>query len=151
MEQPSTQEVKTPNCFMLFLKTFDYFGVNFSFKIKDREKYQSSFGGLVFILFLALVIVYIVITFQIFLRREVYTINNSITVLKPAPQIGFQNNSFSLAISLVNDDDTFPDPSILNYFNLSITNTILQNSFKTKTLIPKKNCELTDFFNQLNN
>ena len=150
MEQPSTQEVKTPNCFMLFLKTFDYFGVNFSFKIKDKEKYQSSFGGLIFILFLALVLIYIVITFLIFLRREVYNINNSITVIKPAPQIGFQNTSFSIGFALVYDDDTFPDPSILNYFNLSITNTMLQNSVKTKTLIPYKKCELTDFYNQLN-
>ena len=34
-----------------FLITFDIFGITYAFRYKDKEKYQTSLGGLVVIFF----------------------------------------------------------------------------------------------------
>jgi hypothetical protein len=44
-------------CFKLFLRKIDVFGVPYSFKHKKNEKYSTSLGGFVLILFTVVVFV----------------------------------------------------------------------------------------------
>ena len=39
------------------LKTIDIYGITFSFKYKDKEKYKTCLGGLIVLLFLILVLI----------------------------------------------------------------------------------------------
>ena len=134
MDLPPDSQKNSQNCFTRFLQFFDYFGVNYTFKIKDNSTFQSSFGGVMFFMYLVFAILYIVISFRNFLKREIYTINNSYSVLKPAPEINFRNTRFSLAFSLQYNNDTIPDSSLLNYFNQTIIMTkILNASINSKT------------------
>jgi hypothetical protein len=131
-----------------FLRYFDYFGVVFTFRYKDKDSYQSRFGGGVFIFFLIFSILYFLITFFDFCTRQVYQINYSVTVFDKAPEINFKDSSFYFAYGLQYDNDTFPDSSILNLINHKITlNRIINSNSenKNKTSINTKICEYKDF------
>jgi hypothetical protein len=51
-------------------KHFDYFGVNLTFHYKGVDKYRSSTGGLIFLFFIVLAIVYIIIMLPSFLKKK---------------------------------------------------------------------------------
>jgi len=142
------------SCFSNFLRYFDYFGVVFTFRYKDKDSYQSRFGGGVFIFFLIFSILYFLITFLDFCTRQVYQINYSVTVFDKAPEINFKDSSFYFAYGLQYDNDTFPDSSILNLINHKITLNRIVNSNsenKNKTSISTKICEYKDFSGLVDN
>jgi hypothetical protein len=143
---------KKRSCFNDFLKMFDYFGVYFTFRIKEKSQYQSRFGGLIFILFLLEAISYFSITFIDFWQRDSYTINYSITVTKPAPKINFFKSGFNFAYSLQYDNDTFTNPSDLSFLQQGLILTKLENSNiskKNKTNLDTKFCEFKDFYDKI--
>ena len=37
-----------------FLLMIDIFGITYSFRYKEKEKYQTAFGGIIFLLFIVL-------------------------------------------------------------------------------------------------
>ena len=57
-----------------FLRALDIFGVNFSFRYKTKEKYQTSLGGFIIILFFIVVLVVGIYYFIPFINRKNYTI-----------------------------------------------------------------------------
>ena len=57
-----------------FLKTIDIFGITFSFRYKDKERYQTSFGGLMVMIFLILVVLVGIYYFIPFANRKNYAI-----------------------------------------------------------------------------
>ena len=60
--------------FKNFLKAIDIFGITFSFRYKDKERYKTVIGGLIIILFLILVLGVGIYYFIPFINRENYTI-----------------------------------------------------------------------------
>ena len=51
-------------------KTIDYFGVNFNFHYKTKEKYTSFSGGIVFLIYLIMALIFVLINFKALLNRE---------------------------------------------------------------------------------
>ena len=134
-------------CFKDLLRRFDYFGVQFTFKIKDSNSYGSRFGGTVFILFILFFISTFFLTFFDFYERNVYSVNYSIAVLKPAPQIHLKKLGFNFAYALRYDNDTVPESKILDLFDINVFSTYINNSNadnKTKTIINTKICDQSD-------
>ena len=145
MESQKTGNKKCWN----FLKVFDYFGVKFSFRINNKPNFQSDFGGLIFLVFLIIALIYFFITFLAFWKRSVYSINYSLTINKPAKEINFTKMEFNLAYSLQYENDTFIDPQKLYFLNQSLVMTKSLDHKKTKDSIPHKNCESKDFFDKI--
>ena len=57
-----------------FLTTIDIFGITYSFRYKQKERYQTVLGGFVLILFLALVLAFGIYNFIPFINRKNYAI-----------------------------------------------------------------------------
>ena len=57
-----------------FLTMIDIFGVSYNFRYKDKEKFQTSFGGFILILFGVLAIAMAIYYFIPFINRKNYTI-----------------------------------------------------------------------------
>jgi hypothetical protein len=140
---------KSRGCCGDFLKLCDYFGVPFNFKFKDKEKYQSRFGGFVFIVFLFFSVVYFLLNFLQFFQRNVYTVNTSTKVVSPSPYENFTKLEFNFAFSLQWDNNTLLDEETLKLFDLSSNKVIYKNSKdKIKTPLKFKNCTESDFYNK---
>ena len=143
---------KKNKIFSNFFKMFDYFGVNFTFKIKDQATFKTKFGGRIFLLFLILAIVYFCDLFLDFWNKVNYTVNNSILINTPAPIINFKNSSFNLAYSLLYDNNnSVLDPKTIGLsLNLFLT-TIKNNNYSNpiKNFIINKNCP--NFFGEIQN
>ena len=83
-------------CFGNFLRFFDYFGVIFTFKMKENKMYQSRFGGVIFIIFLVFSIQIFVQSLLDFYNHVNYNINYSVAVLNSSPELNFNNAGFNL-------------------------------------------------------
>ena len=55
-------------------KTIDIFGINFSFRYKDKERYQTVLGGFILFLFLILILIFGIYNLIPFMNRQNYTI-----------------------------------------------------------------------------
>ena len=58
----------------ILLKKFDFFGVTFSFRYNNEEKYSTSLGGLFFIVFCVVVVAVGVYYFIPFYNRKNFSI-----------------------------------------------------------------------------
>ena len=57
-----------------FLRTIDIFGTTYSFKYKQKERYQTVLGGFILILFLVLLLAFGIYYFIPFTKRKNYAI-----------------------------------------------------------------------------
>ena len=57
-----------------FLAMIDIFGIVYTFRYKDKEKYKTAFGGFILILFIALALGMGIYYFIPFINRKNYTI-----------------------------------------------------------------------------
>ena len=87
-------------------------------------------------------------------KRQIYNINSSIKIDKPAPTINFNKSEFNLGYALKFDNnDSFIDPQ--NYNSMMTINLTLvtisdfQSQNKTKLDIVRKNCQTKDFFQKI--
>ena len=62
-----------------FFQAFDYFSVQYSFRINDENAYKSNFGGIAFILYFLFSIFYFGVSFSHFWNGRNYSINYSVT------------------------------------------------------------------------
>jgi len=140
---------KSRKCCGDFLKLCDYFGVAFSFKFKNDEKYKSRFGGFVFIVFLFLSVAYFVMNFLQFFERNVYTVNTSTKIVSPAPFENFTSLQFNFAFSLQWDNNTLLNEETMKLFDVSSNKVIFRNSKdKIKKKLNFTNCRESDFYNK---
>ena len=56
------------------IKELDIYGITYSFRYKNKERYQTALGGIIVILFFILVIVLGIYYFIPFANRKNYTI-----------------------------------------------------------------------------
>ena len=88
-----------------FIKSLDYFGVSFSFRYKNEEKYSTLLGGIVFILFsiiaLSLGIYYLIP----FINRKNFSIIYYTMNLDKSEAVVFSETKSTLASGLDCDVD----------------------------------------------
>ena len=135
-------------------KHFDYFGVNLTFHYKGVDKYRSSTGGLIFLFFIVLAIVYIIIMLPSFLKKKnMKLIFYEKTVDKTD---NFSLVNYSSNMSFLFSCENIDKELLLSYFSIELTYTTNKFDFnsnerkKTKTQINYHNCTKSDFYNEFN-
>ena len=136
------------------LKKFDVFGVNFSFKYKGEEKYQTSIGGLFFIAFCVVVAVVGIYYFIPFIHRKNFSIVYYSMNLQGAEEINFHNSKASFAVGFacsIDEDGT----TVNDILNLTLNHVIyIKNKDgsrrKDRTVLNTHFCEYSDFYNSYN-
>ena len=135
------------------LKSFDYFGVQFNFHYKSREKYHSATGGVIFLGFVILTITYISINMVSFLQRENFSIIYYTTRLSKTDEISFFNYSTNYAFGLTCGSISDPE-TIEKMFKVSINHITRAThegvTKKTSKKMTIRHCEYGDFFNEFN-
>ena len=133
-------------------KTIDYFGVNFNFHYKTKEKYTSFSGGIVFLIYLMISIFFVLINLTSLLKRE----NVSIIAYKlyqpSTDTINFKNYSLTHAFGI--KCSKLDIGKEYEYFKLNVNQVILtQNNGIVKydkTPINYSYCTKKHFFNKFN-
>jgi hypothetical protein len=140
------------NCLKNFLRFFDYFGVVFTFRIKEKYSYQSTFGGLIFLHFLFFAVLYLVYSLRIFLSKELYSMRYFTSVITPSPAVDFHNSGVNIAYSLVYDNYTKLNDEVYEIFKDKLNLVKIMNSDvnkKNKTEIITSPCTMDDFYNKI--
>ena len=138
-------------------KKFDYFSVYIHFHYKHKDRYKSTIGGLTFIILMILVIVYVSLNIQNFIRRKNLSIISYDNYINETDIISFDNFSMSFAFGLecqnyekfgnLNDIyDLFVFS--LKYVQLERNNSILRSKKKFNVNFHK--CSYLDFKNKFN-
>ena len=139
-----------------FMKKFDIFGVPILFRYKKRNKYLSSLGGLIFFIYIALVLFFGIYFFIPFYNRKNFSFVYYTMDLTKAEQIKLNNSETIFATGL--------DCIIYNDFNISKTEDILKLevnyvknrkdrdgiTYKTREKVSTHTCNITDFGNRFN-
>ena len=82
-----------------FLLMFDFFSVQYAFKINDEKAYKSYFGGFIFILYFLFSIFYFCYSLSQFWNGGNYSINYSITANDKNSGIFIKNTNFTFYFS----------------------------------------------------
>ena len=134
-----------------FLKNIDSFGVPFSFKYKTKEKYRTSIGGLVYIIFCIFLLSFTIYYFVPFSNMKNFSsIYNTINIPN-GEQINLKQSKIPLSFGLICNDNT--DILSKNIFELNAKFiNIKQNSKYSKNIINIRthNCTYEDFNNEHN-
>ena len=136
-----------------FLQSFDYFGVQFNFHYKSKEKYRSATGGIIMIGFVVLAITYVMINVFSFVRRKNFSIIYYTTRLSQTDEINFKNYSTNYAFGIQCGDDEI-QKRVYKMFSVDINHvTMLKKegvTTKEKMKINLRHCVYSDFFNEFN-
>ena len=81
----------------ILLKKFDFFGVNFSFRYNNEDKYSTSLGGLFFIVFCVVVVAVGIYYFIPFFNRKNFSIVYYSMNLPNAEQIRLKDSKSAFA------------------------------------------------------
>ena len=84
-----------------FIKFFDFFSVPFSFRYKNENNYSTFIGGLFFILFCILALIFGINAFLPFCRRENFSLYFNTINLEEPEGINFFGSEEFMAINLV--------------------------------------------------
>ena len=96
--------------FKEFFRNFDYFGVQFYFHYKSKEKYHSLTGGIAFLIFLIIGISYSVINAIPLVKRQKMNIIYYTMELSKTDIINFENYSNNVALG-ISTCENIRDPS----------------------------------------
>ena len=136
-----------------FLTAIDIFGMTFSFRYKNKERYQTALGGLIILLFLILVIVVLIYYFIPFSKRKNYTIVYYTMNLADTEEVNlFQSNS-NFALGLSCEDNSAEKYQIHDLMKMTpkytsfVKNSDGTNKKNSKSLKTHK-CTYEDFYNK---
>jgi hypothetical protein len=82
------------------LKKIDYFGIQFNFHYKGRDKYNTILGGIAFIIFMMITIFYIIYSLFSFINRKIFTVTYYDILTREAKKIDFEKFSLNFAYGL---------------------------------------------------
>ena len=137
-----------------FLKKFDVFGVNFAFKYKQEEKYKTSLGGFIFLVFCVVVAVVGIYYFIPFMNRKNFSMVYYSMNLQGAEEINFHESKAAFGVGFacsVDEDGTTVDDILdftLNYV-IYLKNKDGSRS-KERTVLTTHPCNYEDFYNNFN-
>ena len=84
-----------------FLTMIDIFGVSYNFRYKDKEKFQTSLGGFILILFGVLAIAMAIYYFIPFINRKNYTIVYYTMNLAQTEEVDLFASESNFAVGLI--------------------------------------------------
>ncbi len=131
-----------------FFKYFDFFGTFFYLRYKGNKKYKSSFGGITFFFFIITTLIYSIISFHSFFKKDNISIIYYNTQISPTDNFSFYNYSYGIGFLGVceTNNDIFS-----KLFKYDLTYVIMNNSnkeTKRKYKIGIHKCNNSDFFNK---
>ena len=136
------------------LKKFDFFGVNFSFKYKQEEKYKTSLGGFIFLVFCVVVAVVGIYYFIPFVNRKNFSMVYYSMNLQGAEEINFHKSkaAFGVGFACSVDDDGTKVDDILNFTLNYVIYLKNKDGSRTKkrTVLTTHPCNYGDFYNNFN-
>ena len=140
------------HCFKKTIKIFDIFASTISFTINNGYRYHSFIGGLLFIFFFMIAIVYSIYCAYGFLTRKNIDFIYARKVLETGSTINLKEVSFNLGFGLqtfgTGEDYIFPNEDYFNY-NMEFIDWIGEDTF-IKKKVDLKPCEKEDFNNMVN-
>ena len=135
------------------LKKFDYFGVELHFLYESKIKYYSSTGGVIFILFLILSLVYVGCNISSFVNRENMTLIFYDSKLEKTDEIDFENftSRFGYKFSCSGYEDDARLKSIFQMKSNHVT-MLSENGERVKHRISLNHtlCTKQHFYNEFN-
>ena len=139
------------------IKQFDYFSVYIHFHYKQKDRYKSTIGGLIFMILMILIIVYVGLNVKSFINRNNLTIISYENYINETDVINFDNFSMSFAFGLeCQNYEKYGDLKdiydlfefSLKYVQLERNNSILRSKKKFDVNFHK--CSYIDFNNNFN-
>ena len=135
-----------------FFKKFDYFGVEFNFHYKSKDKYHSTTGGVSFLIYLIISIIYILFSFVSFVKRENLSVIYYDILTDEAKNINFEKYSLSFAYGF--SCTGYTTETLDEYFYIVASHLKRENINgtikKTQQRIVNNYCNESDFYNILN-
>lgn len=135
------------------IKKFDYFGIEIHFLYQSQNKYYSTTGGLIFILFLVIALIYIGCNIPPLLFRSNMTVIFYDSKIDQTDQINFQNLTSQFSYGFICDgykNKTYLDAIFrveMKHISMKSDN---GNRNKTTTLLNNTKCTKKHFFNEFN-
>ena len=139
-----------------FLRTIDIFGISYSFRYKQKERYQTVLGGFILFLFFILVLVLGIYYFIPFINRKNYTIVYYTMNLAATEEVNLFQSESNFAVGVTCDANKKEKLSVNDLLDLKSTYTLYEKQKNgsyvkhTKDLIIHK-CDYNDFYNKYNN
>ena len=136
-----------------FLAVLDIFGTFFNFRYKEKEKYQTAFGGFILILFIALALGMGIYYFIPFINRKNYTIVYYTMNLAETEAVDLFASQSNLAIGFECDNNENEKRDIYELFNIRARLVIFEKNregkyIKDKLDITTHKCTYADFYNK---
>ena len=139
-----------------FLSAIDIFGITYSFKYKQKERYQTVLGGFILILFLALILAFGIYYFIPFIKRKNYAIVYYSMNLAVTEEVNLFQSESNFAFGVNSEDNKNEKLSVSDLLDLK-SNYILYAKHNNGTYqkYPKElkthKCNYEDFYNKYNN
>ena len=134
-------------------KHCDYFGVDFNFHYKTKDKYRTATGGLIFMIFIMSSIIYFSINLNSFLKRKNMDIIYYKMETKETDDINFLNYSLVNAFTIQCNNNQLSSNEF-EYFSFEVNYVIINqyNGSMTKETIPLNfsKCTKEHFYNKFN-
>ena len=84
-----------------FIRAFDIYGITYSFRYKNKERYQTISGGLTALIFLIIVLIVVIYYFIPFTNRKNYTIVYYTMNLASTEEVNLFQSDSNFAIGLI--------------------------------------------------
>ena len=134
-----------------FLRKIDFFGVPFSFKYKNKEKYTTAVGGFFVVLFIGAALFLGIYYFIPFYNRKNYTTVYYTLTMSETERISFAESKTGFAIGLncwTGNDGTTAD-QLLKVDHYYVYYKLIDNEYKkTMKTIGVHPCTKADFYNE---
>ena len=136
-----------------FFRKIDLFGVNYKFRYKSHEKYQTSLGGLFILLFLILLGFMGIYYFIPFINRKNYTIVYYTMNLAATEQVNLFASESNIAVGLDCENNKNEKQIITNLLDLkgryvSYVKSRDSTYKKYPTQLNLHKCTYDDFYNK---
>ena len=138
-----------------FLKTCDLFGTTFTFRYKNKERYQTSLGGLFNLLFILLTLFIGIYYFIPFCNRKNYSIVYYTMNLSSTEKVSFQEAQTNIAVGLTCEENPNEKLFLSDLLSLRVryNNYVKKRdgSFhKNRYVLNMHQCTYSDFYNKYN-
>ena len=136
-----------------FLLMIDIFGITYSFRYKEKEKYQTAFGGIIFLLFIVLALMLGIYYFIPFVNRKNYNIVYYTMNLAQTEVVNLFSSESNIAIGidceLIKTEKRTVDELLdlkINYVEYVKYNN--GSYIKNPKSLSKHKCTYNDFYNK---
>ena len=139
-----------------FLFAIDIFGITYSFRYKQKERYQTVLGGFILILFLILVIGFGIYNFIPFIKRKNYAIVYYSMNLAVTEEVNIFQSESNFAVGVNCEDNKNEKASVNDLLELKSSYILYtKHSNGTYQKYPQElkthKCHYEDFYNKYNN